>query len=229
MMKTTKATIIIPALNEAESIGLLIAAVPSNYVDEIIVVEGGSTDETENIALEAGATVLNESRRGYGRACHSGLLAAMSDVVIFLDADGADDPRHIPELLAPIIEGRADLVLGSRLAGKMDKGAMPFTQWVGNYLAAGMFRLLYKMPVTDLSPFRAGFREKLLRLDLQEMTYGLPTEMIAKAFRGGLRVVEIPVSYHQRIGGKSKISGTFRGTILAAYHILRIIIKNSRI
>ena len=222
------ASIIIPALNEAESIGFVLSAIPSEWVHEVLVVDGGSTDDTVQIAEQAGARVIHEGRRGYSRACHSGLAAASGKVVVFLDADGADDPRHLPELLSPLITDQADLVLGSRLAGKMDSGAMPWTQWLGNFLAALMFRWIYRLHITDLSPFRAGWRSKLLSLNLQEMTYGLPTEMIAKAARRGWKIVEIPVSYHARRGGKSKITGTWHGSVLASTLIFRLILRYAR-
>ena len=122
------ASIILPALNEAESIGHVLSSIPPEWVHEILVVDGGSSDATIRIAVERGARVIHESRRGYGWACHSGLLAASGELVVFLDADGADDPAHLPQLITPLVSGQADLVLGSRLAGKMDKGAMPFTQ-----------------------------------------------------------------------------------------------------
>ena len=222
------ASIILPALNEADGIGHVLSSIPQEWVHEILVVDGGSTDGTIQIAAKHGARVIHESRRGYGWACHSGLLAASGEFVVFIDADGADDPRHLPQLLSPLVNGQADLVLGSRLAGKMDKGAMPGTQWAGNVLAAAMFRGLYHLQLTDLSPFRAAPRRKLLELDLVEMTYGYPTEMIAKAARRGWRILEIPVSYHRRLGGKSKITGTWRGTLLASVQILRLILSYSR-
>jgi glycosyltransferase involved in cell wall biosynthesis len=222
------ASIIIPALNEAESIGFVLSSIPLEWTREILVIDGGSTDATVSISEQAGARVIQEKRRGYSRACLTGLTNATGAIVVFLDADGADDPRHLPELLAPLLKGNADLVLGSRLAGKMDQGAMPWTQWFGNYLAAGLFRLFYRLPITDLSPFRAGWREKIIALDLQELTYGLPTEMIAKASRKGWKITEIPVSYHARRGGKSKITGTWRGSLLASSQILRLILRYIR-
>ena len=158
----------------------------------------GSSDATIRIAVEHGARVIHESRRGYGQACHSGLLAASGELVVFLDADGADDPTHLPQLITPLVSGQSDLVLGSRLAGKMDKGAMPCTQWAGNVLAAAMFRWFYGLQITDLSPFRAAPSQKLLGLELVEMTYGYPTEMIARAARRRWNILEIPVSYHRR-------------------------------
>jgi len=221
-------TLIIPALNEAESIASVLSAVPGGLADEILVVDGGSTDGTPDLARSAGARVIPEARRGYGQACATGLAAAQGQIVVFLDADGADDPRLLPALLAPLQQGQAELVLGSRLAGQMDAGAMPWHQYAGNWLSARLVRLLYRLPLTDLSPFRAVLRSPLLELDMQEMTYGWPTEMIAKAARQGWRIIEIPVPYHRRSGGKSKISGTLRGTALATYFILRTILRYAR-
>ena len=212
-----------PALNEEESIGQVLAAIPAGAVDEIIVVDGGSSDGTVALAEAAGARVVHQPRRGYGRACASGVAAASSDVVVFLDADGADDPTQLPDLLAPILAGQADLVLGSRLAGERTPDAMPWHQWFGNWLAAWLIRRLYGLPLTDLSPFRAVGRQPLLRLEMEDMTYGWPTEMIVKAARAGWQVAEIPVRHRPRLGGRSKISGTVRGTVLATYHILRTI------
>lgn len=217
-------SVVIPALDEEESIGWVLAAIPQDVVDEIIVVDGGSTDDTAAIAQAAGARVIFEPRRGYGRACAVGLAAASGDIVTFLDGDGADDPGQIPDLLAPILLGEADMVLGSRLAGEMPIDAMPWHQRFGNRLAARLIRWLYGLPVTDLSPFRAVKRESLLALGMEDMTHGWPTEMIVKAARNGWRIVEVPVRYRPRLGGTSKISGTVRGTVLATYCILRTIL-----
>ena len=218
-------TVVIPALNEAESIGRLLAEIPADAVGEVIVVDGGSTDDTAVIAEAAGARVLHEPRRGYGRACATGLAAALGDVVVFMDGDGADDPAQVPILLAPISSGEADMVLGSRLAGKMEPGAMPWQQRFGNWLAAWLIRRLYGLRLTDLGTFRAVRRQALLELDMQEMTYGWPTEMIVKAARRDWRVMEVPVRHRVRQGGRSKISGTMRGTVLAAYHILGTVLR----
>jgi glycosyltransferase involved in cell wall biosynthesis len=177
------------------------------------------------VAEAAGAKVIHEPQRGYGRACAAGLAHASGEFIVFMDADGADDPTQIPDLLAPLLEGRADLVLGSRLAGDISPGAMPWHQRVGNRLSAWLLRVLYGLPISDLSPFRALRREKLLRLGMVEMTYGWPTEMIAKAARRGWRIVELPVRYRPRLGGHSKISGTIRGTVLSTYYILKTIFK----
>jgi len=180
------------------------------------------------IAQAGGAQVVHERRRGYGRACAAGVAAAQGEVVLFLDADGADDPVQIPNLLAPILDEQADMVLGSRLAGEVAAGAMHWHQRFGNWLAAGLIRILYGLPLTDLSPFRAARRELLLGLEMEGMTYGWPTEMIVKAARQGWRVVETPVRYRPRLGGRSKISGTVRGTALATYYILWTIFRYAR-
>jgi glycosyltransferase involved in cell wall biosynthesis len=220
-------TVVIPALNEEASIARTLAEIPLDAVDEIIVVDGGSSDGTAALAQAGGARVLLEPRRGYGRACATGVELAQGDVVLFLDADGADDPAHIPSLLAPILAGQADMALGSRLAGRIAPGAMPWHQRFGNRLAAWLVRRLYGLPLTDLSPMRAVRRELLLGLGMQEMTYGWPTEMIVKAARRGWRVVEVPTGYRPRLGGSSKISGTVRGTALATYYILWTILRHS--
>jgi glycosyltransferase involved in cell wall biosynthesis len=218
-------TAIIPALNEERSIGAVLRAIPRDVVTEVIVVDGGSADGTADLAAANGATVVREHRRGYGRACAAGAAAAHGDVLVFLDADGASDPREIAGLLAPIARGEADLVLGSRLAGTMAAGAMPWHQHVGNHLSAGLLRRFYGLPVTDLGPYRAVRRGLLADLAIHDLTYGWPTEMVVKAARAGWRITEVPVSCHPRTGGQSKISGTVRGTILATFHILRTIAR----
>lgn len=232
-MRELSASVVIPALNEEVSIAVVLAAIPLDAVGEVIVVDGGSRDRTVEVAQAGGARVICEPRRGYGRACAAGVSAAQGDVIVFLDADGADDPIQIPDLLAPILAGRADMVLGSRLAGEMVSGAMlrhamPWHQRFGNWLSAWFIRRLYGLPITDLSPFRAVDREKLLALGMSEMTYGWPTEMIVKAARRGWRVFEVPVRYRPRLGGHSKISGTFKGTLLATYYILWTIFRYVR-
>jgi glycosyltransferase involved in cell wall biosynthesis len=221
-------SVVIPALDEEESIGQVLAEIPRDLVKEIIVVDADSTDDTVSVARAAGARVIHEPRRGYGRACASGVEASDGDVVVFLDADGADDPGHIPHLLAPILTGEADLVLGSRLAQDVQPDTMPWHQRFGNHLAAWLIRWLYDLPLTDLSPFRAVRRKPFAALNMEDMTYGWPTEMIVKAARRGWRIVEVPVPYRPRVGGRSKISGTVRGTVLATYHILDTIFRYAR-
>ena len=220
-----KTSLIIPALNEEASLGYVLDSIPREQVSEIIVVDGGSTDDTVKIARAAGASVIKEPRRGYGRACATGVEHSNGDVLVFLDADGADNPSDIQTLINPVLSGGADMVLGSRLAGEIEAGAMPWQQYFGNWLSAWMIRFLYQLPVTDLSPFIAIRKSKLMELGMIEMTYGWPTEMIVKAARQGWRIQEIPVRYRARYGGESKISGTLRGTVLATYFIISTILR----
>jgi glycosyltransferase involved in cell wall biosynthesis len=221
-------SVIIPAWNEAESIAAVLAEISPELVTEVLVVDGGSNDGTPHIAAQSGARVLYESRRGYGRACATGADAAIGDILVFLDADGADDPRHLPDLLAPIQAYTADMVLGSRLAGRIQPGAMPWHQRSGNWLSAVLIQQLYGLRLTDLSPFRAVRKSKLSELNMQEMTYGWPTEMIVKAARRRWRLTEVPVDYRPRLGGQSKISGTVKGTILATYFIMKVIARYAK-
>lgn len=218
-------TVIIPALNEEESLARFLAAFPRQHTVEIIVVDNGSSDGTAQAAQSQGARVVFEARRGYGYACAAGVDAARGGVVVFMDADGANDPGDLPRLAAPVAEGRADLVLGSRLEGEIAPGAMPWHQRFGNWLSARLIARLYGLPITDLGPFRAVRREKLLELALTDMTFGWPTEMLAVAARRGWRIQEVPVRHRPRLGGRSKISGTLRGTVLATYHILAAILR----
>ncbi len=221
------ASLVIPALNEEDSLPHVLNAIDQDQLLEVILVDGGSHDRTIEIAEAHGVRVIHEPQPGYGRACAAGAAHAEGEIIIFMDADGADDPRQIPDLLTPITRNGADMVLGSRLAGSISPGAMPWHQKFGNWLSAGLIRILYGLPITDLSPFRAVLRSKLLTLNMQEMTYGWPTEMITKAAKQDWSIFEIPVSYNPRLGGKSKISGTLRGTFLATYYILYTIFKYS--
>ncbi len=217
--------IIVPALNEAGNIRRLVERIPHDAAHslEIIVVDNGSTDGTGAEAQAAGAKVIHEPRRGYGYACTAGVNAAQkADVIIFLDADGSFDPGQIPLLLAPIVDGRVDLVLGTRMKGGLLPGAMPWHQYVGNRMVAGLIRLLHHVQISDLGPFRAIRVPLLETLNIRERTFGYPTEIIVKAAQHHARVVEVPVSYGKRWSGKSKVSGTIRGTLLATYCIFRI-------
>jgi glycosyltransferase involved in cell wall biosynthesis len=218
-------SVIIPTRNEVSAISRVLADLPANLVNEVLVVDSNSTDGTPEIAAKMGACVVHEPRRGYGRACLTGLACADApDVVVFLDGDYSDRPSELPILLAPIIEGRADITLGSRLQGQRSAGALPWHQVLGNRLAASLITLLYGLEITDLGPFRAGRAEVLRALALEETTYGWAVEMILKGALQGCRIVEVPVSYHPRIG-KSKISGTLKGTIGAAWFILSLIVR----
>jgi glycosyltransferase involved in cell wall biosynthesis len=220
-----RVSVIIPTRNEVSAISRVLADLPANLVNEVLVVDSNSTDGTPEIAAKMGACVVHEPRRGYGRACLTGLACADApDVVVFLDGDYSDRPSELPILLAPIIEGRADITLGSRLQGRRSAGALPWHQVLGTRLAASLIRLLYGLEITDLGPFRAGRAEVLRALALEETTYGWAVEMILKGALQGCRIVEVPVSYHPRIG-KSKISGTLKGTIGAAWFILSLIVR----
>ena len=218
------ATVIIPALNEAGAIGRVVEEVPADWVDEVIVVDNGSSDKTAEVAAAAGARVISQPQQGYGYACAAGAAAAKdAELLVFMDGDYSFRPSEIPLLLVPFREGQADLVLGSRLAeGRLPPGAMPHHARFGNWLVSGLMRMLYGLQVTDLGPFRAIRRSLLVDMAMQEMTYGWPTEMMVKAARSGARVHEVPVSYHPRLAGRSKISGTIRGTVLATLGILRV-------
>src|SRR6201984_179039 len=217
-----RVSVIIPTHNEALSIGRVLTDLPANLVTEVIVVDSNSTDGTPDLARSMGAQVIQEPRRGYGRACLTGLTNTKNpDVVVFLDGDYSDRPSELPILLAPIIEGRADITLGSRLCSA---GALPWHQVFGNRLAARLIGLLYGLEISDLGPFRAGCADVLRALALEETTYGWAVEMILKAALAGFRVVEVPVSYYPRIG-KSKISGTLKGTVGAAWFILSLIVR----
>jgi glycosyltransferase involved in cell wall biosynthesis len=225
---TLSAALIIPARNEEVPLPGLLNEVPPGAVRWVFVVDNGSTDSTAEVAQRAGAHVLHEPRPGYGYACAAGVRAAReqgANVLVFLDADGSFDPTEVPALLAPIRAGRADLVLGSRPSGGIEPGAMPPHARFGNWLVARLMRLLYGLRVTDLGPYRAVRADLLDRLEMQEMTYGWPTEMMVKAARRGVRVVEVPVRYRVRRGGRSKVSGTLRGTLLATYAILWVTLR----
>ena len=220
-----RVSVIIPTHNEAQAIKRVIADLPSDLTTEVIVVDSNSTDGTPEIAAKMGARVIPEPRRGYGRACLTGMAAANSpDVIVFLDGDYSDRPSELPILLAPIIEGRADITLGSRLRERSSTGALPWHQVFGNRLAASLIRLFYGLKISDLGPFRAGRAEVLHALALEETTYGWAVEMILKGALAGFRVVEVPVSYYPRIG-KSKISGTLKGTLGAGWFILSLIVS----
>jgi glycosyltransferase involved in cell wall biosynthesis len=220
-----RVSVIIPTHNEAQAIERVLADIPSDLVTEVIIVDSNSSDGTPEIAARMGARVIQEPRRGYGRACLTGLAAANSpDVIVFLDGDYSDRPSELPILLAPIVEGRADITLGSRLHERNSSDALPWHQVFGNRLAARLIRLLYGLKITDLGPFRAARADVLRALGLEETTYGWAVEMILKGALAGYRVIEVPVSYYPRIG-KSKISGTLKGTLGAGWFIISLIVR----
>lgn len=221
--------LIIPAFNEEKSIAKVLADIPWELVREVVVADNASKDKTAEKARAAGATVVYEGRKGYGRAC----LKAMEyiaqkevkpDIVAFMDGDYSDSPQQLKELIAPIERGGADLVIGSRTLGRREKGSLTPQQLFGNWLATRLLHWLYKTEFTDLGPFRAIRYDKLLELQMKDKTYGWTVEMQAKAARQGLRSTEVPVNYRRRIG-ISKVSGTVKGTLGAGYKILWTIFK----
>jgi len=217
----THVAVIIPALNEAGNIRPLVQELLASRPLEVIVVDNGSSDATALEAEQAGARVIREPRRGYGYACAAGAAAAQAaDILAFMDADRSFLPSDLPGLLAPILNGEADLVLGARHPTRLEQGAMPFHQRFGNWLGARLIGLLYQLELSDLGPFRAIRRSTFQQYQMAEMTFGWPVEMIVKTARCGARIVERPVSYHNRRAGQSKVSGTIRGTFLAAWFIL---------
>ena len=225
----TSILVIIPAFNEENSVGNVVRDIPAELVDEVVVVNNNSSDETAVEAARAGATVLDEPIQGYGRACLRGIAYAQNRqqkpaVIVFLDADYSDYPGEMAALVAPILSGEVDLVIGSRALGTRQRGSMTPQQVVGNWLATTLLHWLYGVRYTDLGPFRAIRFESLMRLNMQDKTYGWTVEMQLKAAKQGLRVTEVPVSYRKRIG-YSKISGTVKGTILAGYKIITTIFK----
>ncbi len=214
---------VIPALNEEAVIGKVVRSLPHDLLYQVIVVDNGSTDDTATVAWEAGAIVATEPERGYGAACAAGVALARrlgATIIVLLDGDASDVPSDLPAILAPVLAGDADLVMGSRVRGSVEAGALTPQQRFGNWLAARILRR-YGLAITDLGPFRAIRADALAMLDMHEQTYGWSTEMLVKAARAELRVQEAPVSYRKRGGGRSKVSGTIQGSIKAAVVILQ--------
>ena len=223
-----KTAVIIPALNEAGNIPQLVQETFDQPVDCVIVVDNGSTDDTAVLAKGMGATVISEPRQGYGYACAAGTAAALregADILVYMDGDFSSLPGEMGRLLAPIANDEADLVLGSRVLGQIASGAMQAHQRFGNWLAAGLMSRLYRVKVTDLGPYRALRADLMRELNMQEMTFGWPTEMMVKTAWAGGRIVEVPVSWHVRRSGESKVSGTLKGSILAGYYILGVTLR----
>jgi glycosyltransferase involved in cell wall biosynthesis len=215
-------SVIVAALNEEDAIAQVVRAVPRNIAGEIIVVDNGSTDRTAEVARRAGARVVHEPNRGYGRAFRAGLraISPACEIVVFLDGDGSDYPEVMSKLVQPIAEGTHDFVISSRTRGQRERGSMNFHQVFAGYMVGLILRALYGVRSTDMGPFRAIRRDALERLRLREETYGWPLEMQMKAARAGLRILEVPVDYRRRAGGQSKIAGTVFGSIKAASRIM---------
>ena len=223
-MTHLRIAVIIPALNEADCIGRLVAAIPRPLVERVVVVDNGSTDRTAEVARAAGAQVIAQTQRGYGNACAAGIQAARAaDVLVFMDGDLSDDPVELPRMLAPILDAEADLVLGART--QVERGALTPQQVLGNRVALSLLALLLHTRLSDLPSFKAVRRTTLERLDLRERTYGWTTELLVKAIRQRIRIVEVPTHYRRRGGGRSKVAGTWRGTLGAGYHMLRVVLR----
>lgn len=225
-----KVYVIIPAYNEEKSIGKVIIDIPKSLVAEIIVCNNNSNDNTAVFATNAGATVLLETKSGYGNACLKGIeylknKAVNNDIIVFMDGDYSDYPEDICRIIAPLQSQQADLVIGSRHLGNRENGAMTAPQIFGNWLATKLIFLFYKVKFTDLGPFRAINWGNLLLVNMQDKTYGFTVEMQVKGAKLKLRCVEVPVNYRKRIG-VSKVSGTVKGVILAGYKIIFTIFKN---
>jgi glycosyltransferase involved in cell wall biosynthesis len=221
-------SVVIPALNEEEPIGEVVRAVLATGVSrEVIVVDNGSTDQTAQRAREAGAQVVSEPTRGYGRACRAGVNAISPDcnVIVFLDGDGSDCPEFVSQVAAPIIEKTHDFVMGSRTKGEREPGSMNFAQIASGYMAGFIMRILYGVRFSDMSPFRAIRPETLRQLGMHEETYGWNLEMQMRVARAGLRVLEVPVNHRRRTGGQSKVSGTLRGTFVAGTRIIATFLR----
>lgn len=223
--------VIMPAYNESGAIGKVISDIPRDLVRDVIVCNNRSTDNTASVARASGAIVVDQPVRGYGSACLAGIeyiqrrpIDTQPDVVVFMDADYADRPQEMQTLIAPILEGK-DLVIGSRVRGNADPGSLTVPQQFGNWLATNLMAMMYGFRFTDLGPFRAIRWQKLLSLDMKDTNYGWTVEMQVKAIQQGLACAEVPVSYRKRIG-KSKVSGTVKGSILAGYKILWTIFKS---
>lgn len=220
--------VIIPAYNEEKAIAKVIAEIPS-MVDEILVISNNSTDNTEQVAKNAGATVLSEHRKGYGFACLKGMeyiskLEEKPDIIVFLDGDYSDYPNELTKLIEPIVNQNIDFAIGARVANLREKGSMTPQQVFGNWLATFLMKVFFGAKFTDLGPFRAIKYEKLLQLKMEDRTYGWTVEMQLKVLKQKMTYVEIPVRYKNRIG-VSKVSGTVKGTVMAGVKIIGWIVK----
>lgn len=223
-MTTSKVAIVIPALNEEEAIRQLLAELPRDLAEWVLVVDNGSTDDTARIARAGGALVASEPVRGYGRACHTGFQKACelgAEIVVFMDGDGSDDPADLPAMLAPVLEGDVEMTIGSRITRRAERGAVPPQAMFGNWLVGGLLRLFYGVQVRDIGSFRVIRCTTLKELHMHEMTFGWPVEMLIKMAQAHHSVLELPIHYRHRRQGHSKISGSVVGGVKAAYCMLR--------
>lgn len=220
--------IIIPALNEEDALQCLLREIPQDAARWIIVIDNGSTDRTAEVARAAGAIVVSEPQRGYGRACYKGFMTAKelgADILVFMDGDGSDDPADLPMMIEPVRRGVADLVIGSRVSKRAEQGAVPPQARLGNWLVSNMIHLLYRVPIHDIGSYRAIQCSALTDLQMHEMTFGWPVEMMVKAARARYHVIEQPIHYRKRSHGQSKVSGTVIGSVKAAYYMLSITLR----
>lgn len=222
---------IIPALNEAEALRTMLPALHLSQPGWVIVVDNNSSDDTAATACGAGALVVAEPQRGYGRACWRGFQTACdlgAEILVFMDGDGSDDPADLPLMLAPLLDGSADLVMGSRVGSRSEPGAVPPQARCGNWLVSRFIGLSYRIPLHDIGSFRAIRASVLQTLCMEEMTFGWPVEMLIKAARSGYRIVEVDIHYRHRSHGRSKVAGTLVGSIKAAYFMLRTTLRYTR-
>jgi glycosyltransferase involved in cell wall biosynthesis len=220
---TERVALVIPALNEEAALHCLLAELPPNFAQWVIVVDNGSTDATAAVAHRSGAVVASEPLRGYGRACWKVFKTACglgAEIVMFMDGDGSDDPADLPMMLRPMCEDRADLVIGSRVSERAERGAVPPQARLGNWLVSRLIHLVYGVPLHDIGSFRAVRCSLLAALEMREMTYGWPVEMLIKAARAHYRIVEVPIHYRRRRHGRSKVAGTIAGSIKAAFYMV---------
>ena len=227
MLEHPRISVIIPVFNEQEAIQNVIGDIPSGLVTEVVVVDNGSTDQTARLASQMGARIVREHRKGYGWACLAGMATVNTpDIVVFLDGDYSDHPEEMPRLIAPIMAGESDMVIGSRVLGTREPGALLPQARFGNWLATRLIRCFFGVRYTDLGPFRAIRSAPLTELEMQDKTFGWTVEMQVKAAKKGLRAREVPVSYRRRLG-VSKITGTVTGTLKAGWKILYTIFKHT--
>ena len=217
--------IVIPALNEEESLRTLL---PELQGQQVIVVNNGSSDATADVARAAGALVVDEPQRGYGRACWRGFQTAVAqgaEIIVFMDGDGSDNPADLPQMLTPILARRAELAIGSRVGKQAEPGAVPPQARLGNWLVSRMLNMMYGVHLHDIGSFRAIRASTLATLKMQEMTFGWPVEMLLKTARAGYRIEEIDLHYRRRTAGRSKVAGTMRGSLKAAYSMLSTTVR----
>jgi glycosyltransferase involved in cell wall biosynthesis len=231
LSSTPAVALILPALNEADALHSLLPEVRVYRPDWVIVVDNDSNDNTADVARAAGVLVVSEARRGYGYACWRGFQTACelgAQIVVFLDGDGSDDPADLPLLLAPLLQGHADLVIGSRIGSRSESGAVALQARLGNWLVSHTLNLLYGISLHDIGSFRAIRTSALTQLCMQERTSGWPVEMLVKAAHAGYRIVEIDMHYRRRRQGYSKVAGSLAGSLRAAYHMVRTTLRYAR-